>query len=126
MVHISGLTREAIDIALENTNKKFEDNIIFNRIEKSGFKFIVTLKVNSSSGSGARRGFTGRKMINACWHVYGVFFDECFALNPSCTIKQCGQKVTPENNWTDINIGSIMRPMMYSDACKCGRGRGLF
>lgn len=128
MVSIIGLSTAEIVRALENTNKLFNGNIVFNRFDtiprRDGYKFEVTLKVKDSKGTGARLGFTGRHMINACWHVYGTFFDECFKINPACKIKQCGQSVTKDNNWTDKNIGSIMQPLLYSDACEC-RSNGI-
>ena len=124
MVYICGLSKESIEIALNRTNAQFNNNIVFKRIEKSGRKYIVTLTVKDSHGAGARIGWHGRAISAACWHVYGTFFDECFTINPFCTIKQCGKPVTPENNWTDWNIGSIVQPLMYSDACHCGGQHG--
>jgi len=128
MVSIVGLSPNQIQAALNNVNTIFSDNVIFNRFDtiprRDGYKFEVTLKVKDSKAAGSRISHSGRRMINACWHVYGVFFDECFKLNPACTIKQCGEKVTPSNNWSDRNIGSIMQPLLYSGACDC-RAAGI-
>jgi len=119
MVYITGLTRENIENALLNTNKVFNNNIAFKRLEKTGNRYIVTLKVKDSRALGSRIGFSGQRVNAACWHVYGYFFDECFKLNPSCTIKQNGENLTPQNNWTDKNIGSVIERLMYSNACDC-------
>lgn len=120
MVSIRGLSASEIDRVMDNVNAVFGGNIVFNRYDYCPINhFKITLKVKDSNGTGARRGFNGRKMINACWHVYGLFFDECFRINPAAKIKQCGEWVTPSNNWTDKNIGSIGSPLMHSDACEC-------
>lgn len=64
MVVIYGLTREALGIALLNTNKIFGDNIIFKRFDKNGFGYNVTLKVKDSRAHGSRIGFSGQR-VNA-------------------------------------------------------------
>lgn len=130
MVVIKGTTREQILKALENTNKKFGNNVVFNRFDQTGKHFNVTLKVKDSHGKGARIGFTGRAMVAACWHVYGVFFDEMTKLNPVMIeiIANGHTKITATNggNWCDQQVGSLAEPHMYSDMCHCGRGRGLY
>ena len=111
-----------IDEALRITNEKFGNNVIFNRCERTGKRFIVTLRVISSDGPGARRGFTGRKMTAACWHVYGTFFDALLSVNPAIEIKTTG-RINPvtinDHEWQDRNIGLLYHPLMYSNACKC-------
>lgn len=123
MVSICGLTPEEVTGAINATSEVFDYNVIPNRFDiyqtRNGYRVEVTLKVKDSNGPGARIGHTGRRMINACWHVYGEFFEELMLINPAVSISQCGQLVTKDNNWTDRNIGSSARPLMYSDACKC-------
>lgn len=118
MVHIWGITEDGIRLALEKTNKIFSNNIQFKRIEKAGQKYIVTLTVKNSKYPGSRIGFTGKRICAACWHVYGIFFEELFYINPAATIKECGNEIT-RGVWKDRNIGSIMNPLMYSQACDC-------
>lgn len=120
MVTIRNVTKEQIEKALEQTNTKFEDNIIFNRFDQTGKNFAVTLKVKSSSCSGARIGFSGKKMAIACWHVYGTFFDEIFKVCPNAVVISMGEKITAEyGNWQDKQVGSIVDPRLYSEMCHC-------
>jgi hypothetical protein len=117
---IRNVTSAEIESALQKTNERFEDNIIFNRFDYVGKNFQVTLKVKSAKGAGARVGFIGRAMISACWHVYGTFIEELFIVNPSCVIVSMGNKIDINGgNWVDKNIGSQINPLMYSDACHC-------
>lgn len=114
-------TLEQLDKALKNVNKKFNNNVIFNRYPERNSKLLnFTLKVKNSSGEGARSGFTGRKLISACWHVHGEFFDSLFAQDENIFIWARGKKITVfEGNWEDNNIGSMVNPLCFSDACKC-------
>lgn len=109
--------------ALKKINKEYDNNITFNREPEYVYynrDLNFTLRVKESSGPGARRGYTGRKMINACWHVHGDFFDAVFEIEPDAVIWSRGQKITKEyGNWEDDNIGSIMNPLSFSEACEC-------
>lgn len=123
MVTIKGATREQIGIALMHTNCLFEDNIIFKKFQPFGKNYTVTLTVKDSRKPGSRISFSGHRISAACWHVYGVFFDEILKQSTSAIIISNGQKITKEyGNWIDRNIGSIMEPMMYSEACNCEGG----
>ena len=55
-----------------------------------------TLKVKDSKERGARRSWTGRILINACWHVHGEFFDKLFEINSEVFISAMGKKITVE------------------------------
>lgn len=84
--------------------------------------FRCTLKVHSSRGPGARLSHTGRRIPAACWHVFGDFFDYIWEADPGAMILSAGLKMEgPADNWQDKNIGSMMRPMPYSQACNCER-----
>jgi hypothetical protein len=133
MVTIRKATKEQIESALNETNKIFEDNILFNRFEQKGKNFNVTLKTKNARGKGSRLGFPqydwttkeiikpGKHMAIACWHVYGVFFDQLFKQNEGIEIVSNGEKITAFNsgNWNDRNIGSQVFPLYYSEACDC-------
>lgn len=113
------------DDALKATSKRFDGNVVYNRMDRQGKNFYVTLKVANSRGKGARRGYSrdgkeGRAMIQACWHVYGVFFDELFKANPGIIVFAMGKKITTiYGNWQDTDVGSIAHPIKYSQMCKC-------
>jgi hypothetical protein len=112
---------DQLNEALSVINKKYKDNIIFNRLEQmSSNRVCFTLKVKDSNEPGARRGTTGRRLINACWHVHGDFFDALFDIDDSNTIVSMGKFINVDGgNWEDKNIGSGMNPMYYSEACEC-------
>jgi hypothetical protein len=127
MVTIRKATKEQIVKALDETNKIFDGNITFKKIVPKANNYTVTLTVNSSKGKGGRLGFTfedgqkPRHISAACWHVYGSFFDHIFDLSPGAIIISNGEKITADNgqNWNDRNIGSQVRPLLYSEACEC-------
>ena len=124
-------TIEQLEKALAETTKAFNNNIMFNRFDTSrtraGIVINFTLKVKNSSGKGARRStFDRHKLISACWHVHGTFFDELLKINPKAEIVSSlgGQKIRiteDGGNWTDANIGSMVNPVYASEACECGQ-----
>lgn len=111
--------------ALDEVNKKYENNIIFNRLDARGF----TLRCKDSKKAGHRLGYyvhhkTGNRsrLVSACWHVHGDFFDALFGINPDAVIVARKNKITKESgNWEDCNIGSMMFPFYFSEACECQR-----
>lgn len=111
-------TLQDLEKALELTNAQYDSNVEWNRHPNTGG---FTLKVKDSKGKGARRGFSGRRLINACWHVHGDFFDNLFEVVPEASVRSRGQVITKEfGNWEDDNIGSKMSPLYFSEACDCG------
>ena len=125
---IKGATEEQIHEALAKANQEFDSNLEFNNFEYIGHtrggmqKHRVTLRVIDSRGKGARLGFpnytTGRQrhLVSACWHVHGTFFD---ALPEGTTIQTGQHTIEPGDSWNDWDIGSMIRPMYYSEACEC-------
>lgn len=120
---IKNINVSDLEKALEVTNKKYNNNIIWQRApEAMGRRYRFTLRVKSSKEAGARRGTDQkrRKLINACWHVHGDMFEAIFKIAPGAVITTGGKKITADaGNWEDRNIGSIMSPCYYSDACEC-------
>ncbi|MAH44877.1 hypothetical protein CMI37_03560 [Candidatus Pacearchaeota archaeon] len=113
---IGNVTMSELESALYQTNTEFEGNVIWNRVESEGRRFRVTLRVRDSKGSGARRSASGRRLVSACWHVHGTFFD---ALPTEAVIRTAGRVKRPGDVWEDWNIGSMMYPTMHSQACDC-------
>ena len=124
--------------ALELTNQKYDDNVQFNNFQRAGnSRYRVTLRVRDSKGPGHRLGFpnyeTGkqRRLINACWHVHGTFFDKLFEIAPAAAIKTGSSIANPNRidsskwitieggNWQDVNIGTDISPYYFSEACEC-------
>lgn len=107
-----------LETALGDTNDAFENNVIWNRSpEPVGKGFRLTLRVKDSKGAGARRSNAGRRLVSACWHVHGTFFDN---LPEGAAIRTGEITVHPHEDWQDRNIGSMFQPLMHSDACECG------
>lgn len=115
-----------LETALKIVNARYGGNITWNRVpEPTGKRFRFTLRCVSSKGPGHRRSIgigyeKRRRLVSACWHVHGHFFDALFQVNPNAATKSAGYWVQgPTNNWIDWNIGSPMYPMMFSEACDC-------
>lgn len=114
------ITPEQMQQGLVILNKKYEGNIVFKRfdVKRNSIKFTLTVK--DSHGKGGRLGFSGRRVAAACWHVHCDMFDALLSLAPEARIVSNMATITRQSgNWQDRNIGSIIEPLMYSDACEC-------
>ncbi len=127
---IKHTTKEELDKALEKINEKYDGNVVYNAIEDlktvKSPSYRVTLKVKDSTKAGHRLGFSlttkgnRRRMVSACWHVHGDFFDALLEINEDVIIKTGDKSVDKTGgNWQDWNIGSICEPFYYSEACDC-------
>ena len=115
-------TESELRAALDVVNLQYAGNVEFKKMNFPRF----TLTVEDSGKKGGRIGFTGRKVKAACWHIHGHFFDALFKINPAAYVWSQGGKITKDaGNWQDRNIGSIMNPLMYSDACNCAELEGI-
>ena len=116
-------TREELEQALAEINKRYEHNLTWNNFERlngNGTRFRVTLRVKDSHEKGAKIGYSGRHTIYACWHVHGHFFEALLEINEDIVIKTAGRTVDKNGgNWEDWNIGSLMYPRYFSEACEC-------
>lgn len=115
-------TIEHLNRALDKVNERFNNNITWKRRpERIGNRFRFTLTVKSSREPGSRISHNFRRIAAACWHVHGHFFDELIKLAPNVEIQSNGNVINRfGGNWQDKNIGSINRPLLYSEACNCG------
>ena len=115
-------TLEQIQEALDKANEHFGGNLIFNRgPDKYGKAYRVTLRVEDSKGLGHRLTVSRyygkqRRLVSACWHAHGRFFD---ALPEGTRIVVRHQTIYADERWHDYNIGSIMLPCYASEACEC-------
>ena len=76
---IRNTSANSLNQALKEINKKYNDNIEFLTCESTttnGKTYRIRFRVKDSKKAGARRGQTGRRLINACWHAHGHFFEE--------------------------------------------------
>ena len=131
---IYNVSKQIIEIAMREVNKKYNNNIIFNPLHelrplnKKGTAFSFTIRCLSSKNKGHRTcrryDFSGevheRKHISACWHVHGDLFDTIFDLSPNAKIYTGGFCYrSKSDNWQDKNIGSMMFPVYFSESCEC-------
>jgi hypothetical protein len=128
-MQISSVTRADLDNAIHRINSVYyQNNVMFNNIKvmnNAATRWQVTLRVKSSKGPGHRLGFssggTQRRLVSACWHVHGRFFEAL----PKGTKIRTGRDgpsvmvVGEDSLRPDFNIGSIMYPMYMSEACEC-------
>ncbi len=127
------LTSKAnIEQALFDVNKKYENNVVFNRLDRANEKdtrYNVTLRVVSSKGKGARLSapsfWSGkqRRLVSACWHVHYDFFD---ALPTGTKVisnwGHGGKHVSiagEHGTYQDMDVGSMMLPALMSELCEC-------
>lgn len=110
-------TFRQLNEALEVINRNYDGNISFKDIATvSSKRNKFTLKAVSGK-PGSRYSHSGRKLPCASWHVHGEFFDALFAIDPNIYVLSMGKKITKDHgNWEDRNIGSMMRPMYFSEA----------
>ena len=138
---IRNATKGQIVMALNRVGDMYKDNLAFNRLDQQGNSYRVTLRVNDSKGVGAGRGsyqmhyISGksydwawehrRKLVSACWHVHGDFFEVLFRLCPRAVVISRGNKITAQGgNWKDFDMGSIMCLYPASKACECKKDWG--
>lgn len=120
--------------SLNLVNGLFSDNVKYKRWpeyigqDRAGRnKYRVTLTVEDSRGPGSRKSNTGRRISAACWHVHGHFIDNVLLVDPNAKIDTAFNTIeTVADNWKggERNIGSMMNPLSYADACDC-KERGL-
>ncbi len=114
-------SQAVLNQALEYVNSLFENNIIM-ETENRGFYYLVRLKVKNSRGAGARRSPNGRRLPNACWHVYGYYIDKIFELDEDAVVYTVGEIFRRETwFWKDWNAGSLYKPVYISELCDCGK-----
>ena len=117
-------TVEDLKKALELTNKKYDGNIRFKRLDFPIFTLTVNSTADGKKGYRISASNTQRKVSAACWHVHGDFFDNLFSINPKAYARvstPTGERsITKDSgNWEDRNIGSYYYPMLFSKACNC-------
>lgn len=120
-------TPAELHAALAKANKAYDGNLTFKTFEPQGRGVNFTLTVKSSKGKGGRRGHTGRRIAACCWHGHFSVMDELFKLNPHAKIISCRATYDGKADFErkfeatgDANIGSMMVPLRFRDACDCG------
>jgi hypothetical protein len=85
-----------------------------------------TLKVADSRGVGARRSWSGRRTVSACWHAHRDVMIDIFELNPNANLKTAMAHYKNKESFYDLypgtggkNIGSQFQPAYAEDLCDC-------
>jgi len=120
-------TTEDLENALIVVNQRFNNNVIWNRFDINGKNLNITLRVVSSKGRGHSIGYgyllSGHKpkrLISACWHVHGYFFEALLKIAPDAVIISRGRRIDQYGgNWEDWDAGSMMYPQYMSEKCEC-------
>ena len=126
---VKNITSKQLTEAVAELNTSYDNNIRFNNREvlnNKGTRHRFTIRVKDSRGTGSKLGHSRningehRRTNSACWHTHGDLFDILFKINNECEVRSGGKLITSDNgNWEDRNIGSIMEPMYFSEACEC-------
>ena len=129
---VKNITSKQLTEAVSELNTSYDNNIRFNNrevINNKGTRHRFTIRVKDSRGTGSKHGHSRningehRRTNSACWHTHGDLFDILFKINDECEVRSGGKLITSDNgNWEDRNIGSIMEPMYFSEACECTFG----
>ena len=126
---VKNITSKQLTEAVAELNTSYDNNIRFNNREvlnNKGTRHRFTIRVKDSHGTGSKLGHSRningehRRTSSACWHTHGDLLDILFKINDECEVRSGGKLITSDNgNWEDRNIGSMMVPMYFSEACEC-------
>jgi len=112
-----GLSIKQIAAAVEAVNKEQGYHLVFNRYPENISKNVIRFTVRSAKSGipGARYSWTGRHLVAASWHAYGYVIEKLLEAGAQYVEANRRKIRTPEDNWRDWNVGSILNPVYYSD-----------
>lgn len=94
------------------------------RANPKGRGFMFTLA--PVNGRYQRRGHTGRRVHAVCYHGHFAFMDALYRLAPDAVLITAMQRYDGAEDFrrkagavAERNIGSMMQPLDYGDACDC-------
>jgi len=118
---IKGVNIQDMEQALARVNeKKYHGNLKFLFLERNGNKIHFRIKARSYDHLGYRILYSGKISLYGCWHAHGDLFESIFEIQPEAVIYSKGMTITKDcGNWEDINIGSQIFTLMFSDSCPC-------
>lgn len=126
---IRGITFDQMQSIVRNVSAEYYGgNIILHPdakpLGKSGFRGRIVTR--TSTGSGARRSWSGRRGRWACWHAYRDVMMEVFETSPDAVIVTALATYRGQAGFlTDYpataykNIGSQMSPAYMPELCDC-------
>ena len=138
-MYIKGIDSQSLQFALHRVNNRFKDSWIEpDYVVSTKFGVKVKLRVQTSKSTFHRLGqsFTSlgnrRKLACLCWHGFGHVFREVFKINPHAVVRTAqityrgGGDFNLRYGSSDRNIGSMMNPLYYSEACECDSVEACF
>jgi len=115
-------------VVSEVSNRLYDGNVVpivsSEHIGPRSKSVRSVLRVEDSRGEGARRSWSGRRTVSACWHAHRDVYRELFHRFPAATITTAMAHYTaqnfedtyPETGWR--NVGSIMSPVTMPELCE--------
>jgi hypothetical protein len=130
-MEIRGVPFEQVTRITEKVSaQSYGGNVIVHRdardlaTRNGGFAGRIT--VADSSGPGARRSWSGRRMPAACWHAFRDVLAEIFEQYPDARARTAMANYIGRDGFhatypqtADKNIGSQVRPAYMPDLCDC-------
>jgi len=121
---------EDIEKAVEEINKKYDNNLKFDPFLNCSYLTIIRFKgillIKDFNKKGARMGFMETKSKFACFHAHYDFFNTLLGINPNAVICVCGDWIIKKSptgkitgNWNKIDKRYISRPEPSSFICRC-------
>jgi len=120
--------------------ERYESNLNFSikqsyETRKGWYVTQFRLSVKDCKGPGHKLGFTitksgrRRRLSAACWHVFRDVIQGIYDTDTDAKVKTSIANYTNKENFMgwyedtgNINIGSMMEPLYFKDACECGLG----
>jgi len=123
-----GVTQGQAEAIMRKVSRKlYKGNLDFAYLEPHNNHVQFTLRVKDSHGRGARLGQSnGRHLISACWHAHRDLMREIFTQFPQARLVSAKAVYHGAADFTQKyvatgtgNIGSMMQPLQYDQACEC-------
>lgn len=117
------------DLTEHVSRESYGGNVIVNpdAYSHSGNRITARLRVNSSRAPGARRAWSGRRTVAACWHAYRDVLSRVFDYNPDARIRTMMATYKGREGFLSDypgtayqNVGSQISPVTMPALCGCG------
>jgi len=123
-----GVTDTQLRDCLNEANKRYKGNLTFNYVESHRSYVQFTMRVKDSHLLGARLGQSGRHITAACWHAHRDLMRVIFDRFPEAKLVSAQARYDGVEGFAREfeatgykNIGSMMYPVYYMEACECTR-----
>ena len=126
---IRNVSHAQVKAIVAQVGQSYGDNLTTHQdMHEVGSRVIRTtgrIVARSSRETGARRSWSGRRTISACWHAHRDIYRAIFEAYPAATITTSLARYTagnfedtyPATGWQ--NIGSMVQPAYMPELCDC-------